>query len=455
MKICTYCDTTYDLKENVCPSCGASDYKYRCDSCHTIHTEDSCPNCGKSSASKPSKPCLKCGHQSSERICPKCGYDSMTSSSMKDSVSSVIAKGACKLTGHKWQGCKCTRCGEIRNEEHDFKPVANKCEEKCSICGERKELQHIWRNGTCTRCGTQMSYIDKKWNNLNNRLPFLNLNKKNNRTSFLLVLFLIISFTFLGIMAFIESTPDSNGNITLPSVVTSFEDKNFEDVAKELEEAGFTNIKSVANGDLILGWLNDEGEVASVSVGGEKEFDTSNRYAPDTEIVIEYHSFPIDDNDGDQEVTVEVQNDDNSEAYVYNGQEYEIVDSYETGVGLTQYWIYTSSFDYSTVEYKQKVKEIIIDLVKQSKTTDIIVEVVTDKEIIYFESNNTITEYMNQYGDKYYRDTVVPKEKVGYIASYTGGYDFNESQRSTKDSAYEVIWFIASDDPEFEKWKPE
>lgn len=455
MKICTYCDSIYDLNEAECPSCGALDYKYRCDSCHTVHMMDACPNCGKSNKNKLTNPCLKCGHQTSDRICPICGYDSMSQSSIKDSVTSVIAKGTCKLTGHKWQGCKCTRCGETRNTGHDYKLVPNKCEEKCTICGSKKEIEHLWSNESCIRCGANMSYFDKKWNNLNDKLPFLNLNKKENRVFFLFGLYLIVFFTFLSIMAFIESTPDSEGKIMLPSVVASFEDKNFEDVAKDFKEAGFTNIKLVATGDLVLGWLNSEGEVSSILINGTKEIDRSVRYAVDTEIIIEYHSFPINDDQETKVVVDKPKEDSKTDTYVYTGQQYEIVDSYETGIGLTQFWIYTSKFDLSTEDYKIKVKEIITDLVKKSMTTDIVVEIVTDKEIIYFESNNTITEYMNKYGDKYYRDTVVPKEKEGYVASYTGGYDSDASKLSTSDSAYVIIWLIASDEPEFEYWKPE
>ena len=36
----------------------------------------------------------------------------------------------CNLLGHKWTGCKCDRCGELRDEEHDW----NGC--TCRICGK-------------------------------------------------------------------------------------------------------------------------------------------------------------------------------------------------------------------------------------------------------------------------------------------------------------------------------
>jgi hypothetical protein len=35
----------------------------------------------------------------------------------------------CKLLGHKWNGCKCSRCKEVRNEQHTWNAS------ECLICG--------------------------------------------------------------------------------------------------------------------------------------------------------------------------------------------------------------------------------------------------------------------------------------------------------------------------------
>lgn len=43
----------------------------------------------------------------------------------------------CKLSGHKWNGCKCERCGETRNEQHDWSTC------KCSKCGRTIEIAQI------------------------------------------------------------------------------------------------------------------------------------------------------------------------------------------------------------------------------------------------------------------------------------------------------------------------
>ena len=66
---------------------------------------------------------------------------------------------ACKIAGHKWNGCTCTRCGEYRDEGHDWvfatreSSEAGQCREKCSICGKVRGAEHEWDGCTCTRCG--------------------------------------------------------------------------------------------------------------------------------------------------------------------------------------------------------------------------------------------------------------------------------------------------------------
>jgi len=74
------------------------------------------------------------------------------------------------LFGHKWNGCKCTKCGKIRDESHDwngctckicgkrrneghiFQKTEKPCIEKCSICGVEKHI-HLVKDGKCEVCG--------------------------------------------------------------------------------------------------------------------------------------------------------------------------------------------------------------------------------------------------------------------------------------------------------------
>ena len=73
-----------------------------------------------------------------------------------------------------------------------------------------------------------------------------------------------------------------------------------DDVVADLEAAGFTSVETVALGDLITGWLHDEGEVDEVKVDGTTEFDAGQRFDPGVIIVVSYHSFP-ENKDADEE----------------------------------------------------------------------------------------------------------------------------------------------------------
>lgn len=55
----------------------------------------------------------------------------------------------CILGFHTWDGCKCTNCGKIRDEGHDW---SKDCE-KCSRCGKTRENAHTWAGCKCTNCG--------------------------------------------------------------------------------------------------------------------------------------------------------------------------------------------------------------------------------------------------------------------------------------------------------------
>ena len=144
-----------------------------------------------------------------------------------------------------------------------------------------------------------------------------------------------------------------------------------------------------------------------------------------------------------------------SDAYSYEGPQYEVVsvDSNQTPAALNQYWVYTSGFDYSTDAYKDQIKMIIADIAHTEGTDKFLAEVVTDKEIAEAESPSTTESFIEEHGDEYFLNVIPEKEKTGWVASYTGGFDRNAGEPSDATEAFEVIWFIATD-AEIEKWKP-
>lgn len=64
-----------------------------------------------------------------------------------------------------------------------------------------------------------------------------------------------------------------------------------DELASTLEEAGFVNITTEADRDLITGWITKEGSVEEISIGGDTKFSQNASFRPDVEIVITYHAF--------------------------------------------------------------------------------------------------------------------------------------------------------------------
>jgi len=55
----------------------------------------------------------------------------------------------CKIGLHSWNGCKCSKCGKTRDEQHNW---SKDCK-KCSNCGKTRENQHDWKGCKCSKCG--------------------------------------------------------------------------------------------------------------------------------------------------------------------------------------------------------------------------------------------------------------------------------------------------------------
>ena len=80
----------------------------------------------------------------------------------------------------------------------------------------------------------------------------------------------------------------------MPQSASSYKFGNYEDVQKELTDAGFTNISFEILYDIVLGWTN-EGEIENISVDGKTDFDQGDIFKKDAPIVITYHMKEEDD----------------------------------------------------------------------------------------------------------------------------------------------------------------
>ena len=114
---------------------------------------------------------------------------------------------------------------------------------------------------------------------------------------FAVLLMLVMVFSLAACGGSTEKNHD--GEAETPSGSKIQQGRGYQEVVSDFEESGFTNIQLAPMGDLITGWLTKEGEVESVSVGGDEEY-SPNKWVPaDTEVIIRYHSFPEDDTGSD------------------------------------------------------------------------------------------------------------------------------------------------------------
>lgn len=86
-----------------------------------------------------------------------------------------------------------------------------------------------------------------------------------------------------------------NFDLTIENSIGStqyeFKYDNFLEVKKELEERGFSNIKTEGLKDLKADWMSRDGLVEKVTVDGETGFPADIAFPLDVEIVIYYHSL--------------------------------------------------------------------------------------------------------------------------------------------------------------------
>jgi hypothetical protein len=66
---------------------------------------------------------------------------------------------------------------------------------------------------------------------------------------------------------------------------------NYNDVVNNFNNSGFVNIKTNVLYDIITGWVTDDGEVKSITINGEEDFNTFDQFRPDAEVIITYHTY--------------------------------------------------------------------------------------------------------------------------------------------------------------------
>lgn len=70
--------------------------------------------------------------------------------------------------------------------------------------------------------------------------------------------------------------------------------KNYKEIVKSLEQAGFTNISTEVLYDIVWGWTEEESS-DKISVGGRTDFKRGDIFTKDVSIIVTYHLKEEDD----------------------------------------------------------------------------------------------------------------------------------------------------------------
>lgn len=101
--------------------------------------------------------------------CSKCGKVRDEGHVWSTDCENCATCGKTRPNTHKWNGCKCTSCSKTRDNGHDWSKNCEKCSicgktrdkghdwskdcEKCATCGNTSENAHTWTGCKCTACG--------------------------------------------------------------------------------------------------------------------------------------------------------------------------------------------------------------------------------------------------------------------------------------------------------------
>ena len=167
--------------------------------------------------------------------------------------------------------------------------------------------------------------------------------------------------------------PLGENELRIADASNSYEGEDYEDVIARLEDNGFYNIETETIDDLITGWLTKDGEVESISVGGEMEFDDGDIFTKDATVIITYHTFK---DSGSNEAGDSIENESSSnDAINFDG--YTLIEVYggdlsgdrkpnavvDVGFGEREYWAFTN-------EYGQLVKVIADEIILQDDSSE-------------------------------------------------------------------------------------
>ncbi len=107
---------------------------------------------------------------------------------------------------------------------------------------------------------------------------------------------LILVFTiFIGLLTGCGSKEEHVGEAKTPSGSIIQQGRDYQRVVNNFKERGFTNIKLETIDDLVTVSATKDGEVESVSVDGNVDYEPDKWYPENVEVIITYHTFQIEE----------------------------------------------------------------------------------------------------------------------------------------------------------------
>ncbi|WP_179396275.1 hypothetical protein [Lacticaseibacillus absianus] len=103
------------------------------------------------------------------------------------------------------------------------------------------------------------------------------------------LLLAVLAMAFVLLVAGCSS--DKNKPLSMPTDSSEMEGSNYRTVVAQLKDAGFKNVKTIKNPDLIAGLLHKDGDVETISINGETDLEKGDRFSKDAKVKVTYHTF--------------------------------------------------------------------------------------------------------------------------------------------------------------------
>lgn len=128
----------------------------------------------------------------------------------------------------------------------------------------------------------------------------LKKDKQSNKFILTIILVFFALFMIWGATIFLSDpsvVAGLRGNIVVGRSANSYKGDDYQVVATELTDKGFTEIETIPEGDMgKLSLFTKENAVDSISINGDSSFKKDSAFPPDATIRIYYHSYPEDEN---------------------------------------------------------------------------------------------------------------------------------------------------------------